>query len=124
MNDTELDRAIAALPHEKVTKERIEARILSADYLVVPNSTATICHLVLENGYSVRGESACVDPRNFDREIGRHLAYQDAINKIWPLEGYLLAERRYQAGLTHPGNQEANQETARVKTTDIQKNLA
>lgn len=120
MNDTELDQAIAAMPHEKVTKERIEARIVSADYLVM-NSTVTICSLMLENGYSVRGESACVDPRNFDLEIGRQLAYRDAINKIWPLEGYLLAERRFQAGLNHPGKQEL---TRSAKSNELQKNLA
>lgn len=105
MNDAQLSQAIAAKPHEKVTKEGIEKRVISADYIVM-HSTVTVCSLVLENGYSVRGESACVDPRNFDEDIGRELAYRDAINKIWPLEGYLLAEHRFQAGLTHPGSQE------------------
>jgi hypothetical protein len=95
MNDVQLDQAIAAKPHEKVTRESIEARIKNVDYMILPNSTVTICNVVLENGYSVRGESACVDPRNFDMEIGRQLAYRDAFNKIWPLEGYLLAECRF-----------------------------
>jgi|SRR5687768_403605 len=108
MNNAQLDQAIAAQPHEKVTRESIQARILSADYIVLANSTVTVCSLVLENGYSVRGESACVDPRNFDMEIGRELAYRDAFNKIWPLEGYLLAERRFQAGHMNSGKQESN----------------
>ena len=106
MKDAQLEQAIAATPHEKVTKERIEARIVSADYLVI-HSTVTICSLVLDNGYSVRGESACVDPRNFDMEIGRQIAYRDAFNKLWPLEGYLVAERRFQAGHMSSGCQEA-----------------
>jgi len=95
MNDEELDKAIADRPYPKVTKEGIESRIKSVDYIVLPNSTVTICNMVLENGYSVRGESACVDPRNFNMEIGRQLAYRDAFSKIWPLEGYLLAEKTY-----------------------------
>lgn len=99
MNDAQLDQEIAARPHEKVTKESIQTRIVEADYMVMANSTVTICNLVLDNGYSVRGESACVDPRNFDMSIGRELAYRDAFNKIWPLEGYLLAERRFQAAM-------------------------
>lgn len=96
MNDQQLEQAIAAQPHEKVTKESIEARIKSVDYMVVPNSTVTLCNITLENGFSVRGESACVDPRNFNMEIGQQIAYREAFAKLWPLEGYLLAERRFQ----------------------------
>jgi Phage protein (N4 Gp49/phage Sf6 gene 66) family len=96
MTDAQLDKAIAERPYQKVTKEQIDSRIVGEDYLVLPNSTVTICNMKLENGFSVRGESACVDPRNFDLEIGRSLARKDAYSKIWQLEGYLLAELRYQ----------------------------
>jgi hypothetical protein len=41
----------------------------------------------------VRGEYSCVDPRNFNAAIGKDQAHKDAFNKLWPLEGYLLAER-------------------------------
>jgi hypothetical protein len=98
MDDAQLGQAIAARPYEKVTKEGIELRIARNDYIVLPNSNVTVCSITLENGFSVRGESACVDARNFDLEIGRQLAYRDAFSKLWQLEGYLLAERRYQAG--------------------------
>lgn len=98
MNDVQLDKAIASKPYPKVTKEGIEQRISSVDYMVLPNSTVTVCNLKLENGFSVRGESACVDPRNFDMEIGKQLAYRDGFSKLWALEGYLLAERRFQEG--------------------------
>ncbi len=89
-----LESAIAAQPFPKVTKESIEAKIAKVDYLVLPDSTVTLCNITLNNGYSVRGESACVDPRNFNVEIGKGLAYKQAFDKLWPLEGYLLAERR------------------------------
>jgi hypothetical protein len=48
----------------------------------------------LKNGYTVTGESACVDPANFDEEIGREVAFKDARNKLWPLLGFLLANQR------------------------------
>lgn len=53
----------------------------------------TFCVLVLRNGFTVTGESACASPENFDAEIGRTIARANAVQKIWPLEGYLLRER-------------------------------
>jgi hypothetical protein len=50
----------------------------------------TFCVLVLKNGFTVTGESACASPENFDAEIGRKIARQAAVNKIWPLMGYEL----------------------------------
>ncbi len=96
----ELDQAIAAQPYPKVTKDSIEGKIAKIDYLVLPDSTVTLCNITLKNGYSVRGESACVDPRNFNVEIGKGLAYKQAFDRLWPLEGYLLAESRWQ--MTQP----------------------
>ena len=46
--------------------------------------------LVLRNGFTVTGESACASPENFDAEIGRKIARQNAVQKIWPLLGYEL----------------------------------
>lgn len=89
-----LDKAIEAQPYPKVTPDSIKAKIEKIDYLVLPDSTVTLCNITLKNGYSVRGESACVDPRNFNVEIGKGLAYKNAFDKLWPLEGYLLAEKR------------------------------
>lgn len=53
----------------------------------------TFCVLVLKNGFTVTGESACASPENFDAEIGRKIARQNAVQKIWPLMGYALKER-------------------------------
>jgi len=53
----------------------------------------TICVLVLRNGFTVTGESACASPENFDAEIGRKIARENAVNKIWMLEGYLLKQK-------------------------------
>jgi len=79
----------------KVTKDGIESKIKKIMYMRVPDSTVTICQLEMLNGFSVRGESACVDPQNFDKEVGEEYAYVDAFSKLWQLEGYLLKEALY-----------------------------
>ena len=53
----------------------------------------TFCVLVLKNGFTVTGESACASPENFNAEIGRKIARQNAEQKIWPLMGYVLKEK-------------------------------
>lgn len=53
----------------------------------------TFCVLVLQNGFTVTGESACASPANFNEEIGRSIAYENAKQKIWPLMGYALKQR-------------------------------
>ena len=58
-----------------------------------PMNLLTICVLVLRNGFTVTGESACASPENFDAELGRKIARQHAVSKIWPLMGYALRER-------------------------------
>lgn len=57
----------------------------------------TFCVLVLKNGFTVTGESACASPENFDEEIGRKIARQNAEQKIWPLMGYELKQRLHDA---------------------------
>jgi len=59
----------------------------------------TFCTIVLENGFTVTGESACASPENFDPFIGQEIAFKNAREKIWQLEGYLLKEKLFQAAL-------------------------
>lgn len=53
----------------------------------------TFCVLVLKNGFTVTGESACASPENFDAEIGRKIARENAKQKLWPLLGYELKSK-------------------------------
>lgn len=53
----------------------------------------TFCVLVLNNGFTVTGESACASPENFDAEIGRKISRQKAVEKIWPLLGFRLRDK-------------------------------
>lgn len=91
-----LEERIADRPYDKVTAAGISGRIRSVSYAnLAASPTVTICSIVLDNGYSVRGEAACVDPRNFEHKIGQELAYKDAFGKLWPLFGFLLAEQMF-----------------------------
>lgn len=61
--------------------------------VIGPLSLLTFCVLVLNNGFTVTGESACASPENFDAELGRKIARQNAVQKMWPLMGYALKEK-------------------------------
>lgn len=74
----------------RITTEHIESVIASEQYHVFDGTTFTSCLLTLRNGFTVHGESACASPENFDLDLGREIARDNAKNKIWMLEGYLL----------------------------------
>lgn len=102
----------------RVTPADIEANIASEHYFTAEDgvgrankgqtsnggknpvclSLLTFCVLVLRNGFTVTGESACASPENFDAEIGRNIARQNAVQKIWPLLGFALKERLHAEG--------------------------
>jgi len=64
--------------------------IASPEVLKQSLNLLTFCVLVLRNGFTVTGESACASPENFDAEVGRKIARQNAVSRIWPLMGYEL----------------------------------
>ena len=83
----------------RITPEHLDSVISNAEYHQFPGTTTTVCLITLINGYTVLGESACASPENFDEELGRHIAYENAYNKIWSLEGYLLKQRLYEGSI-------------------------
>lgn len=95
MNETEIEAEIQAkgLNAPRLTPDLIDQTINSEQYHVFAGTTLTVCALTLRNGYIVTGESAAASPENFDQAIGRKIARDNARNKIWALEGYLLRER-------------------------------
>ncbi|HAV37439.1 MAG TPA: hypothetical protein DCX52_13985 [Massilia sp.] len=119
MNDQAIERQIQAKGKTapRITPADIEANIASEHYFTAGQGEAgaiamtsgvsgmrayseipeslhllTFCVLVLRNGFTVTGESACASPENFDAEIGRNIARQNAVQKIWPLMGYQLRD--------------------------------
>ena len=90
-----------------ITMADIHAKIKSSEYTLLGDGRTTICQLKLENGYTVIGKSACVCIDNYNQAVGEKFAYEDAINAIWPLEGYLLQEKLYRStlkGVSNHGN--------------------
>lgn len=86
----------AAKTSNTVTNESLVNKIKKVDYLQPEGTTLTICILTVENGFTFRGESACADPNNFNKETGRHWAYKDAFSKMWMPEGYLLRQKMHE----------------------------
>ena len=80
----------------RLTPQLIDAAIKSEAYHVFEGTQLTVCVLTLQNGFTVTGESACVSPANFDKEIGEKVARAQARDKIWTLEGYLLKQRLFE----------------------------
>ena len=74
----------------RLTPADIDAAIVGEQYWNPPGTTLTVCTLTLRNGFSVIGESACASPENFDENLGRRIAFDNARGKIWALEGYRL----------------------------------
>lgn len=116
MSDTETEQEIQAkgLTAPRITPADIEAEISGNFYYhlreckpYLPHGTLnpftasefaavsnlTLCVLVLRNGFTVTGESACASPENFDAELGRKIARQNAVAKIWPLLGFRLRDK-------------------------------
>lgn len=56
----------------------------------------TFCVLILRNGYTVHGTSACASPENFNAELGKRIARENAVREMWPLMGYALRERLHE----------------------------
>ena len=123
MNDQAIEQEIQAkgLTAPRVTPADIEANIAGEHYFTAadgyrsnpcydpnghpheplptppPLELLTFCVLVLRNGFTVTGESACVSRENFDAEIGRKVARENAVNKMWPLLGYALKDKLHAA---------------------------
>lgn len=79
----------------RVTKESIEAKIGEVEYL--NKDTLTICVITMKNGFRSLGKSAPASPENFDEEVGKRYAYEDAFKPLWQFEGYLLCDQLAQA---------------------------
>ena len=71
----------------KVTKEMIEGLIKEVKYTRI-NETMTHCQIVTDCGFAFTGESACIDPDNYNKEIGEKIAYENAYDKIWSHMGF------------------------------------
>lgn len=97
MSEKEIEKEIQqkGLNAPRLTPDLIDSVIAGKDFHVFGNTCLTVCCLTLQNGFTVTGESACASPENFDKELGEKIAFENARNKIWALEGYLLKQRLF-----------------------------
>lgn len=77
----------------RLTPAHIDAAIVGKTFTNLPSGKCVVCEITLQNGFTIRGEFACVSVENFDQEIGNEIAFKNARDKIWQLEGYLLQEK-------------------------------
>lgn len=91
--ETEAEIQRKGLNAPRLTPQHIDDTIVAEVYHVFPGTTLTVCVLTLRNGFHTTGESAAASPENFDEAIGRKIARDNARNKIWALEGYLLRDK-------------------------------
>ncbi len=86
-------KAVQKTPN-RVTLDYIKSRIRDTEFFHPKASPQmTIAIVTLVNDYVVVGKSAPADPENFDVNLGRKFAKEDAIRQLWPLEGFALRER-------------------------------
>ena len=92
MNEEVIEKEIQDknLKGPRITPGHIDSLCSETQYHRFPGTNTIVCCIKLTNGFTVTGESACVDPSNFDEEIGKKVAFNKARDKIWVLEGYLL----------------------------------
>jgi hypothetical protein len=77
----------------RLSPAMIDAVIVDRTFTTLPSGKCMICEITLKNGFTVRGESSVVSKANFNQEIGEKIAFENARNKIWEIEGYLLQEK-------------------------------
>ena len=99
--DGEIEKQIQAkgLNAPRLTPTMIDDCVKDIEYYIFPKTQLTVCCLTLQNGFTVTGESACASPENFNKEIGEAIAFRNAKDKIWALEGYLLKQKLFKEGL-------------------------
>lgn len=80
----------------RVTEEIIKAKIAEVSYFIVrneadPNSPiTTVCFIIMQNGFRFVGHATPASPENFNEEVGRFYAYENAFKQIWSHEGLSL----------------------------------
>lgn len=99
MNEQAVEKEIqaAGLKAPRLTPDDIDTVIVGETYTTLPSGKVMVCELTLRNGFTVRGEAATVSRENFSEEIGRRISRDNARNKVWELEGYLLQEKLFTA---------------------------
>lgn len=81
-----------------VTEEWVHEIMENSEYMVdTVFDKCTIVSCRLPNGFVIVESSACVDPKNYNEEMGSNICLDKIEAKIWELEGYRLQEELYRS---------------------------
>ena len=92
-----LDQAKAVVETKtapRVSEASIKNKIARVDY--INHELLTICIITMSNGFMVNGVSAPASSANYDTEVGKRYAFENAFKQLWQLEGYLLRQKLHE----------------------------
>ncbi len=95
--ELEIEKEIQAkgLDAPRLTPDLIESKIKEKSFYKL-TERLTVCVITLKNGFELTGESSCVSADNYNKEIGEKISFENAKEKIWVLEGYLLKQKLFE----------------------------
>ena len=96
----------------RMTLQALKDRVVDIQYRrPVQAPHATVCEILLDNGYFLVGVSAPADPANFNEALGQQYAYEDAMRKLWPIQGFMLVENLFRSKLLRTGSSDPREDT-------------
>lgn len=77
-----------------VTKEEVLANMqtIICRTVIEFDKPTTYVTVRMKNGFTLRESTTCVDPANYNEEIGKKICLKRIEEKIWNLLGYVLQE--------------------------------
>lgn len=86
-NDNQLEK--------KVGDDEINSKIKKVKFSRVEDTTTTVCHIILYNGFVVTQTGGCVDPNGYDKKLGERISYKNAIAEVKRLFAFYKREKKY-----------------------------
>lgn len=79
----------------RVTPEQVQENMKDVQIQTIMEFGKPATHVAvkMKNGFIVRSATTCVDPANYDEEIGKKICLEHIEDQIWKLLGYALQEQ-------------------------------
>ncbi len=74
-----------------ISKEQIDALLAASTFTDTKlGAKTTVVHATLPNGFEITETSGCVDPANYNHDLGVAVCKRRLVDRVWQLEGYRL----------------------------------
>jgi hypothetical protein len=73
-----------------ITQENVDSFLKNYQVITLDDNKTTVVKAELVNGFTIVESSSCVDPANYDEQIGSEICLNRIKNKVWELLGFLL----------------------------------